>query len=114
MTTQGSVPPRSKRSSLNDDAPTLMAALKQSHVDVEAEKGALARTLHDDIGALLVGAIPYTESFPAFDTPMLPDVRLGIFRIFQEALKNVLSQCTKTGLSVRRSARRYPALSSDP
>jgi signal transduction histidine kinase len=169
MTIQGSVPPRSTRSSPNDDASALIAAFKQSHVDIEAEKGALARILHDDIGALLVGAvmdmgwianqpgladtvedklvraqglmraaidmtrelvenlkptlldnvglyptlrwhikasckaaaIPYTESFPAYEDPMLPEVRIGVFRIFQEALKNVLSQCTTTGLSVK-------------
>src|ERR1700722_4281720 len=56
MSTQGALPPRAARSP-NDDAPALVAAFRQSHVDIEAERSALARTLHDDIGGLLVGAI---------------------------------------------------------
>ncbi len=169
MEGQDSSPAGSSRSSPNDDAPALVAALKQSHVDMEAEKDALARTLHDDIGGLLVGAImdmgwianqpglantvetklaraqglmraaidmtrelveslkptlldnvglyptlrwhmkasctaaciPYTETFPVSEDPMPPEVRIGIFRIFQEALKDVLSQRTPIGLSVK-------------
>jgi two-component system, NarL family, sensor histidine kinase UhpB len=156
-------------SSLNEDAPELARAFDQSHVFVEAEKGALARTLHDDIGGLLVGAIMdigwvanqpnladavkeklaraqglmrtaidmtreivedlkptlldniglyltlrwhmkvscdaacvvYTESFPLSEAGMDPEVRLGVFRIFEEALKEVLLQRTPTGLSVK-------------
>jgi signal transduction histidine kinase len=160
------VPPLS---SANGDAPALAAALKQSHIDIEAEKNALARTLHDEIGGLLVGvtmdmgwiasqpgladtvkeklaraqalmraaidmarelvedlkptllenvglyptlrwhmkasckavSVPYTESFPETEAPMTPEVRIGVFRIFQEALKDVLSQRNPTGLSMR-------------
>jgi signal transduction histidine kinase len=169
MEGQDSLPTVSSRSSPNDDAPALVAAFKQSHVDIEAEKDALARTLHDDIGGLLVGAImdmgwiatqpglantvetklaraqglmraaidmtrelveklkptllenvglyptlrwhmkasckaasiPYTENFPVSEDPMPAEVRIGIFRIFQEALKDVLSQRTPIGLSVK-------------
>jgi signal transduction histidine kinase len=147
----------------------LAAALKQSHIDIEDEKNALARTLHDEIGGLLVGVImdmgwiadqpgladtvkeklaraqalmraaidmarelvedlkptlldnvglyptlrwhmkasckpasvPYSESFPETEAPMTPEVRIGVFRIFQEALKDVLSQRNPTGLSMR-------------
>ncbi len=156
-------------SASNDDAAALARAFDQSHIDVEAEKDALARTLHDDIGGLLVGVImdmgwvanqphladavkeklaraqgllrvaidmtrdlvedlkptlldnvglyptlrwhikascdaariPYTESFPLAESRMAPEVRVGVFRIFQEALKEVLSQRTPTGLSVK-------------
>lgn len=169
MLKQGAFPSGSPRSSPNDDAPALVAAFKQSHVDIEAEKNALARTLHDDIGGLLVGAImdmgwianqsglanavevklaraqglmraaidrtrelvenlkptlldnvglyptlrwhmkasckaasiPYTEDFPISEDSMPAEVRIGVFRIFQEALKDVLSQRTPTGLSVK-------------
>lgn len=38
-------------------AAALLEALRQSHIEVEAEKSALARALHDDLGGLLVGAI---------------------------------------------------------
>lgn len=153
----------------NEDAPALVAALKQAHIDIEHEKSALACTLHDDIGGLLVGAtmdmgwianqprqadtvkvklaralgllraaidlnrelverlkptllenvglystlrwhmkasckaasIPYTEQFPASEEPITSEVRIGVFRIFQEALKDVLSQRTPTCLSVK-------------
>lgn len=159
----------SPSSSMNDDAPALVAAFNQSHADIESEKGALARTLHDDIGGLLVGAImdmgwiakqpglantvadklaraqglmraaidmtrdlvenlkptlldnvglyptlrwhmkegcrassiAYTESFPDSEGFMAPEVQIGVFRIFQEALKDILSQRTPTGLSVK-------------
>ena len=33
------------------------AALEQLQIDIEVEKSELARTLHDDLGGLLVGAI---------------------------------------------------------
>lgn len=157
------------RSSRNDDAPALVRAFDQSQVEIEAEKGALARTLHDDIGGLLVGVIMdlgwvanqpnlgdtvkaklaraqglmrtaidltrvliedlkptlldnvglyptlrwhmkascdaacvlYTESFPLSEARMTPEVRLGVFRIFKEALREVLSQRAPTGLSVK-------------
>jgi signal transduction histidine kinase len=159
----------SSRGSSNDDAQALVAAFNQSHIDIEAEKTALARTLHDDIGGLLVGAImdmgwianqpgltdtvrekltraqglmrtaidmqreivenlkptlldnvglysalrwhmkasckaaslAYTESFPETEAPMAPEIMIAVFRIFQEALKNVLSQRTPSGLSIR-------------
>jgi hypothetical protein len=38
-------------------ATAVLEALRQSQIDVEAEKSALARALHDDLGGLLVGAI---------------------------------------------------------
>jgi signal transduction histidine kinase len=46
-------------------------------------------------------SVPYTESFPESEHSMAPEVRIGVFRIFQEALKDVLSQRTPMGLSVR-------------
>jgi hypothetical protein len=38
-------------------ATAVLEALRQSHIEVEAEKSTLARALHDDLGGLLVGAI---------------------------------------------------------
>ena len=155
--------------SANDQAPNLAAALKQSQIDIEIEKGALARTLHDDLGGLLVGAImdvgwisnhpslpaelrekleraqgllkaaidlkrelienlrptllenvglfstlrwhmkarceyaaiPYTVSLPAAEQTLSPEVRIGIFRIFQEALKDILATYSAGDLSLR-------------
>jgi len=168
MERQASPPAVSLRRSPVDDALALATAFKQSHIDTEAEKGALVRTLHDDIGGLLVGAImdmgwianqlgladtvkaklaralglmhaainlerelvenlkptlldnvglypalrwhirtsckaasvPYTEFFPESEKSVAPEVRIGVFRIFQEALRDVLSQRTATGLAV--------------
>jgi signal transduction histidine kinase len=154
--------------SSHDGVAALEAALEQSQVDIEADKLALVRLLHDDLGGILVGAtmdmgwialqpglvpmvreklaraqalmraaidmtrdliettrptllenvglyptlrwhmkasckaasVPYTESFPDSEGAMAPDIRIGIFRIFQEALKDVLSERTPSDLSV--------------
>lgn len=169
MATQVSSRGGSPRSSPNDKAPALAAALKQSQIDIEAEKSALVCTLHDDFGGLLVGAImdmgwianqpdlppavkdklaraqglmraaidmkrelietlrptlldnvglyptlrwhmkaschaafvPYTESFPGSEGSITPEIRIGVFRIFQEALKDVLSTWSVGDLSLK-------------
>jgi signal transduction histidine kinase len=168
METQDSFPAGSARSSHNDEVPALVAALKQSQIDIEDEKSALVRTLHDDLGGLLVAAImdmgwianqpglpdtvrkklartqglmraaidmnrelienlrptlldnvglystlrwhmkascqgaavPYTESFPNSEQMMNTEIKIGVFRIFQEALKNALGQSAPTDLSL--------------
>ena len=46
-------------------------------------------------------AVPYTDSFPASEEPMAPEVRIGVFRILEEALKNLFSQSTPNSLSLR-------------
>jgi hypothetical protein len=45
--------------------------------------------------------VTYTESFPLSEARMAPEVRIGVFRIFQETLKEVLLQRTPSGLSVK-------------
>ncbi len=138
-------------------------------MDVEAEKSALVRSLHDDLGGLLVGAImdigwisqqaglpdavkekvvraqgllraaiemkrrlienirptlldhvglfstlrwhmkescdaanlTYTESYPDLEHAINPEVRIGVFRIFQEALKHVLANGRPSDLSLK-------------
>jgi len=168
METLQSFPLGSTRSSPNDEAPALVAALKQSQIDVEAEKSALARTLHDDFGGLLVAAfmdmgwianqpglsdsarkklsraqglihaaidmervlienlrptlldnvglystlrwymkascraaaVPYTESFPVSEHMMNSEIKIGVFRIVQEALKCALDRKTPADLSL--------------
>jgi signal transduction histidine kinase len=155
-------------SSPNDEAPALAAALKQCQIDIEAEKCELGRTLHDDLGGLLIGAImdmgwianqpslpdqvrkklseaqglmraaidmqreliehlrpslldniglystlrshlkaschtaaiPYTESFPSCERMMTTQIKIGVFRIIQEALHNALGQDALTDLSL--------------
>ena len=137
----------------------LTDALEQSQRDIEEEKLALARKLHDELGGLLVGAImdigwiaqqsghcelvreklaratgllrtaidmkrevienlrptlldnvglfatlrwhlkascnaagvPYSENFPPSEMSFPSDLKIAVFRIFQEALKYVLS-----------------------
>jgi signal transduction histidine kinase len=137
----------------------LTNALERSQTDIEQEKVALARTLHDDLGGLLVGAImdigwisqqaghselvreklvratgllsaaihlkrelienlrptlldnvglfstlrwhlkascgaagvSYSENFPPSEIAFPSDLKIAVFRIFQEALKHVLS-----------------------
>jgi signal transduction histidine kinase len=164
-----SSPAGSQQLSLHDEAPALAAALNQSQIDIEAEKSVLVRTLHDDLGGLLVGAImdmgwianqsglpgvvkdklaraqglmraaidlkrelienlrpsllenvglystlrwamkasceaagvPYTESFPTCEPIMMStQVKIGVFRIFQEALKSALGQSSPVDLSL--------------
>jgi signal transduction histidine kinase len=137
----------------------LADALEQSQRDIEEEKLALARKLHDELGGLLVGAImdigwiaqqsghcervreklaratgllraaidmkrevienlrptlldnvglfatlrwhlkascdaagvPYSQNFPPSEMSLHSDLKIAVFRIFQEALKYVLS-----------------------
>jgi signal transduction histidine kinase len=38
-------------------ATELMETLRQSDLEIEAERSSVARTLHDEIGGLLVGAV---------------------------------------------------------
>jgi hypothetical protein len=45
-------------------------------------------------------SVPYTESFPESEGSMAPEIRIGVFRIFQEALKDVLSTCSAGDLSL--------------
>lgn len=168
MATEFSFPLVPVRSSPNDEAPALAAALKQSQVDAEAEKSSLARVLHDDLGALLVGAcmdmgwianqpglpdrvrkkleraqnlidaaiemervlieslrptlldnvglystlrwhlnagcqaaaVPYTASFPDSEQEMNTEIKIGVFRIVQEALKSALCQSAPAEVSL--------------
>lgn len=158
----------SRSLSRNEKAPSLAAAFKQSQVDIEAEKCALARTLHDDLGGLLIGvimdmgwianqkglpdavrkklaksqglmrgaidmqrglieklrpslldnvglyptlrwhmkescqsaAVFYTESFPNSERLMTSETKIGVFRIFQEALRSALKQGPLAHLSL--------------
>jgi signal transduction histidine kinase len=157
-------PPRSS----DDETSAVSVALGQSQIDIEVEKSAIARTLHDDIGGLLCGAVmdlgwianqpdlsdtvkarlaraqalmgaaidikrrlienlrptlldniglyptlrwhmkttceaasvPYTESFPELESALNSETRIGVFRIFQEALKNVLSERAPSDVSL--------------
>lgn len=168
METADSIPADSPPSPSNRAATPLGAALQQSQIDIEAEKSALANTLHDDLIALLVGAImdvgwianqpglpamvtkrlarteglmraaidmtrdlienlrpslldnvglystlhwhmkascraaavPYTESFPISEQTMSMEIKLCVFRIFQEALRHALGQRAPADLSV--------------
>lgn len=138
---------------------SLSVALERSQGDIEQEKAALARILHDDLGGLLVGAImdigwiaqqaghsdlvkeklaraasllraaidlkreiienlrptllenvglfsalrwylklncdaagvPHSENLPFAEVNFSSNLKIGVFRIFQEALKHVLS-----------------------
>lgn len=146
----------------------MAAALKQSQVDIEAEKCALVHSLHDDLGGHLIGAIMdmgwiadqkglpdavrtklakaqglmraaidmqrelieklrpslldnvglystlrwhmkvscqsaavrYKESFPNSERLMTSETKIGVFRIFQEALNSALRQRPLAGLSL--------------
>jgi len=157
------------RSPDEGESTAIAAALGQSQIDIEAEKAALARTLHDDIGGLLCGAVmdlgwianqpdltsaiqirlqraqalmstaidikrelienlrptlldniglyptlrwhmkatceaasvSYTESFPDRECILTSETRVGVFRIFQEALRDVLSERAPSDLSLR-------------
>jgi signal transduction histidine kinase len=155
--------------SVNDQASEVAAALNQAQIDIEAEKSALVRTLHDDLGGLLVGAImdmgwissqhglpqvvrdklsraqgllkaaidlkrelietlrptlldnvglfstlrwhmkarcegaaiPYAASLPASEEALSSEIRIGVFRIFQEALGEVLSTHSDGDLALK-------------
>jgi len=163
-----SIPTDSPASLSDRPATPVGAALQQSQIDIEAEKSALANTLHDDLSTLLVGAImdvgwianqpdlpdtvtrrlvrserlmraaidmtrdlienlrpslldnvglystlhwhmnascraaavPYTESFPISEHTMSMEIKLCVFRIFQEALSHALGQRAPADLSV--------------
>jgi signal transduction histidine kinase len=167
METQESFPIASPPSSPNE-ALALAAALNQSQIDIEAEKSALVRALHDVLGGLLVGAImdmgwiakqpglpdavegklaraqvlmrsaidmardlienlrptllddvglystlrwhmrasceaasvSYKESVPSSEQTMNTEIKIGVFRIFQEALKSALSQSAPADLAL--------------
>lgn len=45
-------------------------------------------------------AVPYTESFPNAEQMMNTEIKIGVFRICQEALKNALGQSVPTDLSL--------------
>ena len=68
-------------------------------------------TLLDDVGlystlrwhmksACREASISYTESLPEFEGTVSAEIRIGVFRIFQEALKDVLSERTPSDLSL--------------
>jgi len=146
----------------------LKDALERWQIDGEQEKVTLARTLHDDLGGLLVGAImdigwislqaghsepvreklaratgllraaidmkrelienlrptlldnvglfstlrwhlkascdriavPHAANFPPAEINLPPDLKIGVFRIFQAALKHVLSEGRPRELSL--------------
>ena len=154
--------------SVDDPDSCLADALKQAQIDVEKERSALARSLHDDLGGFLVAAImdigwtaahpdlpevvrcklsraqgllraaidvkrelierlrptlldnvglfttlrwhmktrceaaaiPYTANLPASEQALSPEIRVGIFRIFQEALTHVISTYRSGDLSL--------------
>jgi signal transduction histidine kinase len=151
-----------------DSVADLSNTLEQSQSDIEHEKVALARLLHDDLGGLLVGAImdigwvsqqsghsglvseklaramgllraaidmkrelienlrptlldnvglfstlrwhlkascdavgvPYSENLPSSEIAFSSDLKIAVFRIFQEALKHVLSNGTTREVEV--------------
>ena len=153
----------------SDTVSSLADALRQSQIDVETEKADLVRTLHDDLGSLLVGSImdigaiasqpglpthvqdkleraqklmhaaidinreliekirptlldnvglfstlrwhmhacceaasiPYQHSFPDAESIMTPEIRIGVFRIVQEALKHLLAKRRAGDLSLK-------------
>jgi signal transduction histidine kinase len=151
-----------------DSVADLSNTLEQSQSDIEQEKVALARLLHDDLGGLLVGAVmdigwvsqqaghsgpvseklaravgllraaidmkrelienlrptlldnvglfstlrwhlkascdaagvPYSEYFPSSEMAFSSDLKIAVFRIFQETLKHVLSSGTTREVDV--------------
>ncbi len=56
MDKKDSSPDFAPSASSHDRVAALEAALEQSQVDIEADKLALVRLLHDDLGGILVGA----------------------------------------------------------
>jgi signal transduction histidine kinase len=42
--------------------------------------------------ACQAASVPYTEDFPESEQVMAPEIRIAVFRIFQEALRHVLGQ----------------------
>lgn len=147
----------------------LLETLRQSDGQTEAEKSSLARTLHDEVGGLLVGGlmdmswvlqqsgqsdvvqdklaraigslraaiditrrlvetlrpsllddvglcstigwhlkascdaagVPYLESYPSNEPPLSADFKIAVFRIFQEALMQILSRGVPSELSLQ-------------
>lgn len=150
-------------------ATDLMETLRQSDGQTEAEKSSLARTLHDEVGGLLVGglmdmswiaqqsgqsdvvqdklaraigslraaiditrrlvetlrpsllddvglcstigwhlkascaaaSVPYVESYPSNEPPLSAKFKIAVFRIFQEALMQILSHGVPSKLSLQ-------------
>ncbi len=163
--------PTNPRESKTESIAQLTAALTQTQADVESEKAALVKTLHDDVGGMLVGAImdigwisrqpgqsdavreklarassllhaavdmerslienlrptlldnvglfstlkwhvkascealgiTPEENCPAAEAPLSQDVKIGVFRIIQEALKRILSDGIVRQLSINVS-----------
>jgi signal transduction histidine kinase len=149
-------------------AADLLETLRRSEVEIEAEKSSIARTLHDEVGGLLVGAVmdmswisqqsgqsevikdkltraigllreaidikrklvealrpsllddvglcstigwhlktsctaagvDYSERYPPKEPPFCSDFKIGVFRIVQKALTQILSDGTPSKLSL--------------
>jgi signal transduction histidine kinase len=150
-------------------AADLLETLRRSEVEIEAEKSSIARTLHDEVGGLLVGAVmdigwisqqsgqsdvvkdklaravgllreaiaikrklvealrpsllddvglcstigwhlkescsaagvDYSERYPPKEPPFRSDFKIGVFRIVQKALTQILSDGVPTKLSLQ-------------
>jgi signal transduction histidine kinase len=146
----------------------LLEALRRSDIEIEAEKSSIARTLHDEVGGLLVGAVmdiswisqqsgqsdvvkdklaraigllreaidikrkliealrpsllddvglcstigwhlktscnaagvDYSERYPSKEPPLRSDFKIGVFRIVQKALTQILSEGAPSTLSL--------------
>jgi signal transduction histidine kinase len=150
-------------------AADLLETLRRSEMEIEAEKSSIARTLHDEVGGLLVGAVmdiswisqqsgqsdvvkdklaraigllreaidikrklvetlrpsllddvglcstigwhlktsctaagvDYSERYPPKEPPFCPDFKIGVFRIVQKALTQILSEGAPNKLSLQ-------------
>jgi signal transduction histidine kinase len=149
-------------------APDLLETLRRSEIEIEAEKSSIARTLHDEVGGLLVGAVmdmswisqqsgqsevvkdklaravgllreaidikrklvealrpsllddvglcstigwhlktscnaagvEYSERYPPQEPPFCSEFKIGVFRIVQKALTQILSDGVPSKLSL--------------
>jgi signal transduction histidine kinase len=149
-------------------AADLLETLRRSEIEIESEKSSIARTLHDEVGGLLVGAVmdiswisqqsgqsdvvkdklaraiallreaidikrklvealrpsllddvglcstigwhlktscaaagvDYSERYPAKEPSFCPDFKIGVFRIVQKALTQILSDGAPSKLSL--------------
>jgi signal transduction histidine kinase len=150
-------------------AADLLETLRRSEIEIEAEKSSIARTLHDEVGGLLVGAVMdiswisqqsgqsdvvkeklaravgllreaidikrklvealrpsllddvglcstigwhlkvscnaagvvYSERYPLTEPPFCSDFKIGVFRIIQKALTQILSDGVPSKLSLQ-------------